>query len=227
MSAATIALPAAAPWIATRRTASGLQPVDLNRRLRAGRGLVLDLRPADAFDAGHIPGSLNAPDAEARDLLTALLAAGSAVALVGPSAPEAARAASSLSEDGPDFHVTTVAGGIDRWRRQGLPVGHGLALDARRAMQQVQRGGVALVDARPSADFASGHVVGSISVPLDEWQVSGRQLPRLPLVVGASSGELAAAAASVFRAAGHGCVWRIAGGGIAEMLDAGATLPVR
>lgn len=90
----------------------------------------------------------------------------------------------------------------------------------------MQGGGVALIDARPRDQFADAHVIGAISVPLDEWGTTERWLPRLPLVVGASSDQLAAAAASVFRAAGHGCVWRIEGGGIGEMLDAGASLPV-
>jgi|tagenome__1003787_1003787.scaffolds.fasta_scaffold20972941_2 hydroxyacylglutathione hydrolase len=226
MSTVTIALPAP-PRLGIHRSGAGIQPLDLHGRLRAGRGVVIDLRSAQAYDAAHIPGSLNAADDDARDRLTALLPAGSAVAILASSMQEAARAAARLSERGPDCDVAVVSGGIDRWRRQGLPVGHGLALDARRAVQQVQRGGVALVDVRSAGEFAAAHVLGSISVPLDAWHVSGRELPRLPLVVGASSGELAAAAASVFRAAGHGCVWRIDGGGIAEMLDAGATLPVR
>jgi len=159
--------------------------------------------------------------------MTALLPPGSPVAVVAPTPYEAQQAASLLSEAGLDYDATVVSGGIDGWRRHGLRLHHGLALDARRALQQVQRGGVALIDVRTAGDFAVAHVVGSISVPPEQWAARGRELPRLPLVVGAASGELAAGAASLFRAAGHGCVWRVEGNGIEQMLDAGATLPVR
>jgi rhodanese-related sulfurtransferase len=218
MSTITISLPA--------RLNRNLLPVDLHRSLGAGRAVVVDVRDPRAFDHGHIPGSLSAAREGALDEITALLPAGAAVAVIGSSQQDAAHAASLLAESRPECDVAAVAGGIDGWRRLGLPVGCGLALDARRALQQVQGGGIALIDARPHDQFAGGHVVGAISVPLDEWGTSERWLPRLPLVVGASSDQLAAAAASVFRAAGHGCVWRIEGGGIAQMLDAGASLPV-
>lgn len=222
----TVAITAPSLPTTTRRRL-GIEPVDLHRRLRAGGGLIIDLRSAQAFDAAHIPGSLNAAGDAALEAVTAMLPDGSAVAVLGSTPFESARAASVLAGVGPDCDVAIVIGGIERWRRQGLPVSRGLALDCRQATQQVQRGGVALIDARPAAVFAAGHVVGSISVPLDEWGGFRRALPRLPLVVGCSSDELAATAASLFRAAGHGCVWRIDGGGIEQMLEAGATLPVR
>jgi rhodanese-related sulfurtransferase len=225
MSTVTIALPGLRTSTHPR-SSRNLLPVDLHRRLRAGRGIVVDVRDPHAFDHGHIPGSLSAAGDGARREIAALVPAGAAVAVIGSSPQDAARAASLLAESLPECDVAVVAGGIDGWRRQGFPVGYGLALNARRAVQQLQGGGVALIDARPRDQFAGGHVVGAISVPLSEWGASERWLPRLPLVVGASSDQLAAAAASVFRVAGHGCVWRIEGGGIGEMLDAGASLPV-
>ncbi len=223
MSTMTLPRPATRP----RLMQAGVEPYDLDRRLRAGRALVIDTRPAVAFDAGHIPLSVNAPDDRCWDAVAALLPPDAAVAIVGATAGDARSGAGLLADALPEAEATVVSGGIERWRRLGLRTDRGLALDARRAVQQVHRGGVALIDVRPAADFAAGHVVGAISVPLDEWGSRARALPRLPLVVAASSSEPAATAASLFRAAGHGCVWRVDGGGIEEMLDAGATLPVR
>src|SRR5947209_2767672 len=165
--------------VRSRRIRLGIEPHDLDRGLGAGRGLVVDIRPAAAFDAGHIPRSLNASGL-AWSAMTALLPPGSPVAVVAPTPYEAQQAASLLSEAGLDYDATVVSGGIDGWRRHGLRLHHGLALDARRALQQAQRGGVALIDVRTAGDFAVAHVVGSISVPPEQWAARGRELRRTP-----------------------------------------------
>jgi hydroxyacylglutathione hydrolase len=227
MSTATIPLPRPRSATLRARLSFGIEPPELNRRLHAGRVVVVDTRSADAFDAGHIPGALNLAGEDGWDAVPWLLPAGADVAIVGSTPHDTRRAASRLAALELDCHPAVVAGGIDRWRRHGLPVDRGLAIDAPRAGRQLQHGGVALIDTRPAEEFNRAHVVGSIGLPLKEWGSRSRGLPRVPLIVGAATGEAAAAAASLFRATGHGCVWRIDGGGIEQMLELGATLPVR
>jgi rhodanese-related sulfurtransferase len=226
MSTVTITLPRRALAGARRPARLGIDPGDLDRRLRAGRAIVVDTRPPEEFDAGHIPGALNVSGDRAWRLLPALLPDGATVAVVAPT-PDDARWAAVRVAARAACDAALVAGGLARWSSRGLPVQRGLAIDARRAMGQLAQGGVALIDARSASAFAEGHVVGSVNVPLDDWRTPRRALPRLPLMVAAETGEAAATAASLFRAAGHGCVWRVDGGGIEELLDAGAAPPLR
>jgi rhodanese-related sulfurtransferase len=204
----------------------GIDPRDLDRRLRGGRAVVVDTRTVELFDAGHIPGALSVSGPIGWDVLPSLVPADAAVAVVGGSADDARWAAFAIATR-LGCETAVVAGGFGRWARHGLAVEGSLTIDPGRAVGQLGQGGVALIDVRPAGDFAQGHVVGSISVPIDEWRAPRRALPRLPLMVAAATGEAAATAASLFRAAGHGCVWRVDGGGIDEMLDAGAAPPIR
>jgi rhodanese-related sulfurtransferase len=213
---------------AGRRAARlGIDPRDLDRRRRSGRAVVIDTRPADVFDAGHIPGALSVTGEIGWGALAALLPSGATVAVVGATPDDARWAAFRIADRVAGCAPSLLAGGFSRWRRHGLPVERGLAIDPERAAGQLVQGGVALIDVRPASEYAQAHVVGSINVPIDEWTAPRRALPRLPLMVAAATGEAAATAASLFRAAGHGCVWRVDSGGIEAMLDAGAAPPIR
>ena len=59
-SAPLTALPAPGP-IGDKSTVTRIAPEDLRDEMKAGAVTVIDVRPAEAYAAAHIPGSLNIP----------------------------------------------------------------------------------------------------------------------------------------------------------------------
>lgn len=86
--------------------------------------VVVDVREADEFAAGHLPGAIHAsrgmlefkfsnnPDLSARDLK---------IVLYCKTSGRAALAACALQDMG-YLHVTSIAGGFDAWTAAGKPV---------------------------------------------------------------------------------------------------------
>jgi rhodanese-related sulfurtransferase/DNA-binding transcriptional ArsR family regulator len=112
---------------------AALEPLaqdELARRLDDGNVVVVDVRPAAEYAAGHIPGALNIPhDQLAARLaeLTAALPDGADVVAYCRGrycvfAPDAVRA---LRERG--YAARLLDGGLPAWRRAGLPVATGPA----------------------------------------------------------------------------------------------------
>src|SRR5215468_1064583 len=108
----------------------GIDVVDrdeLARRLERGEVLVLDVRPAAEYGAGHIAGARSAPITELRRHLRALPRGTDVVAYCrGPYCVYADDAVRELISRG--FRAQRLIDGFPEWRRSGLPVavgGHG------------------------------------------------------------------------------------------------------
>ncbi len=71
--------------------------------------------------------------------------------------------------------------------------------------------GAVIVDVRTKGEFASGHIKGSINIPLD--QLSGRisSLPKKPIITCCASGMRSASALSMLKSKGFAEVYN--GGG--------------
>ena len=101
-----------------------LEPVsreELLARARAGTALVLDVRPAEEFRAGHIPGALSIPIEELEHRLAELPAGREVVAYCrGPYCVLAYRAVEVLRARG--RRARRLVEGFPEWRAAGLPV---------------------------------------------------------------------------------------------------------
>lgn len=97
---------------------------ELLRRVRAGEVVVIDVRPIDEYEAGHIPGALSAP---LEHLETRLDEIDSAVEIVaycrGPLCLLAPQAVATLRGRGRRAHC--LEDGMPEWRQAGLPVAVG------------------------------------------------------------------------------------------------------
>ncbi len=103
----------------------GLEPVnrqELYRRLRAGdRLVVLDVRPKDEFDAGHLPGAVSMPLAELERRLKQLPKNKEVVAYCrGPYCAFAPEAVRVLNKRG--YRARQLEDGFPEWSAAGLPV---------------------------------------------------------------------------------------------------------
>lgn len=105
----------------------GVEVVDrkeLAARLKRGEVVVLDVRPAAEYAAGHIAGARSVPIGELRRLMRALPDDAEVVAYCrGPYCVYADDAVRELSKKG--FRAKRLRDGFPEWRRAGLPVSAG------------------------------------------------------------------------------------------------------
>jgi rhodanese-related sulfurtransferase len=101
-----------------------LEPVDneeLVRRVRAGDVTLIDVRPREEYDAGHIPGALSMPLAELRTTTRALRKRRDIVAYCrGPYCVMAIDAVELLRRRG--FRAQRLEHGVAEWRARGWRV---------------------------------------------------------------------------------------------------------
>ena len=104
-----------------------LEPIDrdaLVKRVRKGEVIVLDVRPAEEYRAGHIPGALSIPIQELKRRLSELPKSQDIVAYCrGPYCVFSGQAVEFLRAKG--FQAVRLDEGILDWRARGLPVAVG------------------------------------------------------------------------------------------------------
>ncbi len=101
-----------------------LEPVDaaeLAARARKGMVTVLDVRPAEEFAAGHLPGAVNVPIVELRERLKEFAKGKEVIAYCrGPYCLMSIEAVELLRAKG--FKARRLDGGLPQWRLAGLQV---------------------------------------------------------------------------------------------------------
>jgi rhodanese-related sulfurtransferase len=97
-------------------------PVDeLLKRARKGEITVLDVRPAEEYAAGHLPGAVNIPLAELEKHLETLRNSGEVVAYCrGPHCVLAFEAVERLRSKG--IEARRLQDGFPEWKAAGMPV---------------------------------------------------------------------------------------------------------
>jgi rhodanese-related sulfurtransferase/DNA-binding transcriptional ArsR family regulator len=104
-----------------------LEPVslaELRRLARDGAVTVVDVRPREEYEAGHIPGALSVPVAELRARLGELPKRREVVAYCrGPYCVYSVEAVELLRKHG--YRARRAASGLPDWRAQGWPVARG------------------------------------------------------------------------------------------------------
>lgn len=94
---------------------------DLAARLAEGSVTVLDVRPADEYAAGHIPGALNTALAEIERIIPSLEPCAEIVAYCrGPYCVYAHQAVAALRKHG--VNARRLEGGLPEWREDGREV---------------------------------------------------------------------------------------------------------
>jgi rhodanese-related sulfurtransferase len=103
---------------------AGLEAVtaaELQRRLADGTVIVVDVRPAEEFHAGHIPGAISVPVRELAQRLADLPPDREIVAYCrGPYCVQSDTAVALLGRHG--FTASRLEFGLPEWRARGLPV---------------------------------------------------------------------------------------------------------
>jgi hydroxyacylglutathione hydrolase len=179
-------------------------------KLLKERAVAVDIRETDAFAGGYAQGSIGIPFV--RNFLTwagSLLAYGEPVYLIACNAQQAAEAARALSLIGLD----DVAGWFPADKLGRIVP---LSMIEQLAPEQVAAyiaNGATVVDVRGAAEYRSGHIEGSLNIPLPNLQENLSTLPvDKGLLVHCQGGTRSAIAASVLRRAGFQNIKNLTGG---------------
>lgn len=102
----------------------GMEPVDrdvLLQRVRGGDAVVLDVRPPEEYEAGHLPGATSIPLSELQRRLSELPRGKEIVAYCrGPYCVLAVKAVEMLRERG--YEAVRLEDGVQEWLERGLPI---------------------------------------------------------------------------------------------------------
>ena len=112
-------------YLEDRSTLQGIDSRELRRRLQQGGLVVLDVRPASEYQAGHIAGARSIPVGELADRLKELPKSKTVVAYCrGPYCVFADEAAALLARRG--FQALRLEGGFPEWKLEGGAVAQGM-----------------------------------------------------------------------------------------------------
>lgn len=108
-------------YLKDREKMEAVTAEELARRLKDDDVVVLDVRPAEEYRAGHIPGAVSIPVTELKKRWKELPRRREIVAYCrGPYCVQSDTAVALLSTNG--FNVRRMAVGLPDWRASGLPV---------------------------------------------------------------------------------------------------------
>ena len=179
-----------------RLPATGLAP------LLASGALVVDTRAADAYAAGHAPGTLSLPlDRSFTTWAGSLIPYEREFHLIveDPSSGSADEAAHALAMIGLD-RVAGVFGAaaLQSVADSGVALLRSARIDPAELAAGLERGTLTLIDVRGASEWDAGHIPGARHIPLGALAERVDDLPRdRPLVVHCQSGSRSAIAVSL------------------------------
>ncbi len=173
---------------------ASLTPDDVERHLAAG-GIVVDARPAAAFAAAHIAGSIS-------DTLRPVFASwlgwlvepDRKLVFVLDDDQDRGDLVRQCLDVGHEHLIGELTGGIDAWTRSGRQVATIPFVDVADIAETI-------IDVRQANEYAAVHVPGALNVELG--QIGTANAPSEPLTVMCGHGERAMTAGSLLAARGH------------------------
>lgn len=111
-------------WLAHRDDMEPVPATELRKRAKNNLVTVLDVRPAEEYAAGHIPGAINVPMDKLEEFLSRLPKRKDVIAYCrGPYCLMSFEAVEKLRRHG--FRARRLENGLPEWRAAGLPVAQG------------------------------------------------------------------------------------------------------
>jgi hydroxyacylglutathione hydrolase len=172
--------------------------------------LLVDVRPAAAFRAGHIPKSLAAgADGNVSGWVGWLAGPERPLVLVadadGGGEAQVAEAARQLARIGYDRVVGFLDGGIETWTTAGRELVRYETIPAATLAKRLDAGELLpVVDVRETAEWHAGHVPGSVNIPAHDIPAVNVELPRgMVLAVYCGHDYRATLGASLLERAGY------------------------
>lgn len=191
-----------------------LQPAEVNQLSRQDH-LILDVRPAAAFGAAHVPGTLNiALGGQFASWAGSLIVPETPIIIVAEDMAQADEAVTRLARVGVESVKGFLGGGMYAWDKAGLETATIAQMPVTELRQQLaERSDWQILDVRRPAEYLSGHVPGAHSAPLAHLgEHAARFAPERPTAVICQSGYRSSAATSILQRCGFRVLFNVVGG---------------
>ena len=174
----------------------------------------LDVRSADRFAAGHVPGSVNiALSGQFASWAAIVFGLSSCPVIVADTMEQWSEARVRLARVGIENVRGYLSGGVEAWKQAGLPLSHVPQISVEILNEWQNRPEVSILDVRREPEWQSGHIANALWLPLDS--LASTPLPvshdRL-VVVHCKSGYRSMIACGLLRRAGFPNVVNVFGG---------------
>lgn len=175
--------------------------------------LVVDLRPAESFAAGHIPASLSIPLRDAYPTwLGWLVSPETELLFVSERTQSLERVVQESLLVGYERFRGSLEGGFDAWRQSGGDVSTFGLLEPASASDALADGAVAL-DVREPVETAADRIPAALAIPLGRLRSEIEHIPEAePIIAYCGHGERASTALSLLERAGRGRLSNLRGG---------------
>ncbi|MDT5294043.1 MAG: hydroxyacylglutathione hydrolase [Acidobacteriota bacterium] len=178
--------------------------------------VVLDVRAAAEFGAGHVPGALNIGlGGQFASWAGALVPLGTPVILVATEEAQVDEAVTRLARVGHDSVRGYLRGGMDAWREAGFDVEDVAQISVAELRRMIEeQADLQVLDVRRTAEFAAGHAPRAASVPLSPRlrEEAARLDPARPLAVICAGGYRSSAATGMLKPLGFRRLYNVEGG---------------
>ncbi|HEX8337421.1 MAG TPA: rhodanese-like domain-containing protein, partial [Pyrinomonadaceae bacterium] len=178
--------------------------------------VVLDVRPASEFGAGHVPGALNIGlGGQFASWAGALIALGTPLIVVASEESQVDEVVTRLARVGHDTVRGYLRGGMGAWGEAGFEVSsveQVSVAELRRMLEE--REDLQVLDVRRAAEFNAGHAPRALNAPLSPRlrEEAARLDTERPLAVICAGGYRSSAATSLLRPLGFRSLYNVEGG---------------
>ncbi|MGA9567146.1 MAG: rhodanese-like domain-containing protein [Candidatus Korobacteraceae bacterium] len=204
---------AGAPALSDLPELKAIAPQELKTMLDKG-AVALDVRPGDEFIAAHVPGSVSIPlSGQFASWAGAVLGLSAKPVLIASNAEQLSEARVRLARIGIEDVSGYLDGGVEGWRKAGLPVEQVKQVTPQELAARLAKGSIGVLDVRREAEFETGHIEGADWHPLDRFKAALPDIDKgAPIAVHCKGGYRSLIALSLLQRAGYHNVVDLAGG---------------
>lgn len=190
-----------------------LEPAELKTMLDNGE-IALDIRPAEEFAAGHVPGSVNiALSGQFATWAGTVLGLTAHPVIIAASDEQVTEARTRLARVGIEALDGHLRGGVAAWKAADLPLSAMRQMSAAELSDQLGKGSLQVLDVRREPEWEAGHIEGATWWPLDNFKISPPEIDRsVPIAVHCKSGYRSIIACSLLQRVGFLNVANVVGG---------------
>ena len=184
--------------------------------LQASGHVLLDVRSAAEFGAGHVPGSVNIGLGGQFAIWSgSLIPLNASIVVIADTADQVDESVVRLARVGIENVKGYLSGGIKSWLEAGLPVAAIEQVSVDQLKEQIGNRELQIVDVRRPAEYSNGHVPRAMNAPLSALDKTIDRLPLQkdkPTAVICAGGYRSSAAASLLQQQGFTNLVNVAGG---------------
>src|SRR5262249_6832903 len=141
--------------------------------------VALDVRPADQFAAGHIPGSVNiALSGQFATWAGTVLGLNTALVLIADTPAQVEEGRMRLARVGIEDIRGWLEGGTAAWSGAGLPIDQQEQMTVQELAEREKLGKVRVLDVRRQGEWDAGHIASASLWPLDKFATELPEIDR-------------------------------------------------